>query len=65
MHFIEVLEDCLGVTAQKKFLPLQPGEVLTTYADIDDLNQAVGFQPNTPIEVGIARFVDWYRSYYG
>jgi UDP-glucuronate 4-epimerase len=63
-RFIEVLEDCLGVKAKKRFLPLQPGDVMTTYADVDDLIQAVGFQPRTPIEVGVERFVDWYQSYY-
>lgn len=64
MHFIEVLEDCLGKKAQKVFLPLQPGDVLTTYADVDALVQDVGFKPNTPIEVGIERFTKWYQSYY-
>lgn len=64
MHFIEVLEDCLGVPAKKNFLPLQPGEVLTTCADVDDLTEAVGFQPQTPIETGLKHFVKWYRDYY-
>jgi len=63
-HFISVLEEYLGVKAIKDLLPLQPGDVLETYADIDDLVQEVGFKPNTPIEVGIPKFVDWYRSYY-
>lgn len=63
-HFISVLEEYLGVKAIKDLLPLQPGDVLETYADIDDLVQEVGFQPSTPIEVGIPKFVDWYRSYY-
>jgi len=64
LYFIEVLEQCLGMKAQKQLLPLQPGDVLETYANIDDLSRDVGFEPNTPIEVGIARFVDWYKSYY-
>lgn len=63
-RFIEVLEECLGKKAEKNFLPIQPGEVLVTYADVADLADAVGFRPHTPIERGIARFVDWYREYY-
>ena len=64
MRFIEVLENHLGVKAQKKMLPLQPGDVPATYADVDDLVRDVGFKPGTPIEIGIERFVKWYRSYY-
>ena len=64
LRFIEVLEDCLGVKAQKQMMPMQPGDVPATYADIEDLCHDVGFKPSTPIEVGISRFVDWYRSYY-
>ncbi|MBF2047162.1 MAG: NAD-dependent epimerase [Elainella sp. C42_A2020_010] len=64
LRFIEVLEASLGLKAKKNLLPLQPGDVLETYANIDDLNHDVGFEPTTPIEVGIPRFVDWYRSYY-
>lgn len=64
MYFIEVIEDCLNLKAEKNMLPLQPGDVPTTYADVDDLATDVGFRPNTPIEVGIKRFVSWYRSYY-
>jgi UDP-glucuronate 4-epimerase len=64
MRFIEVLEDCLGKKAEKNLLPLQLGDVPATYADVDDLINDVGFKPNTPIEVGIERFVAWYRSYY-
>ncbi|MBW4466066.1 MAG: NAD-dependent epimerase [Pegethrix bostrychoides GSE-TBD4-15B] len=63
-HFIEVVETALGQTAQKKFLPMQPGDVPITYADVDALMRDVGFRPTTPIETGIARFVDWYESYY-
>ncbi len=61
---IEVLEDCLGQKAIKNFLPMQPGDVPITYAEIDELIRDVGFKPNTPIEVGIEQFVTWYRSYY-
>jgi UDP-glucuronate 4-epimerase len=64
MRFIEVLENCLGIKAQKNLLPLQPGDVPVTYADVDDLANDVDFRPNTPIEVGIERFVAWYCSYY-
>ncbi len=65
MEFIETLEKCLGVPAQKNMLPLQPGDVLATYADVDDLMRDVGFQPSTPIAEGISRFVQWYRQYHG
>ncbi len=64
-HFIEVLERELGRKAEKNLLPLQPGDVPKTYADIDDLMRDTGFRPSTPVESGIARFVDWYRKYYG
>lgn len=65
MHFIGILEKALGREAKKNFLPLQPGDVPATFADVDDLIDDVGFAPSTPIEEGIARFVEWYRSYYG
>jgi UDP-glucuronate 4-epimerase len=64
MHYIEVLEDCLGIKAEKNMLPLQPGDVPATYADIDDLVRDVGYKPDMSVEQGIARFVDWYRDYY-
>lgn len=64
-RFIEVIETALGKSAQKQFLPMQPGDVPITYADVEDLMRDVGFRPATSIETGIARFVDWYRSYYG
>jgi UDP-glucuronate 4-epimerase len=64
LHFIEVLEKALGKKAEKRLLPLQPGDVPATYADIDDLTTDVGFKPTTPIEVGIPRFVEWYREFY-
>ncbi len=65
LHFIEVLEDALGKKAEKEFLPMQPGDVHATYADIDDLARDVGFKPSTSIEDGLKRFVQWYREYYG
>jgi len=65
MHFIGVLEKALGREAKKNFLPMQPGDVPATFADVDDLVADVGFAPATPIEDGVARFVKWYRDYYG
>ena len=62
--YIEVLEDCLGVKAEKNLLPLQPGDVPDTYADTDDLIRDVGYRPSTPVEDGIARFVAWYKDFY-
>ena len=64
MHLIAILENCLGVEAKKEFLPMQPGDVPATYADIDDLAREVGFSPRTDIETGVAKFVAWYRDYY-
>jgi UDP-glucuronate 4-epimerase len=64
MHMIETLENCLGVEAEKNMLPMQPGDVPATYADVEDLMADVGFKPATPIETGIARFVEWYRAYH-
>lgn len=64
MHFIEILEKCLGKKAEKNMLPIQPGDVPATYANVDDLMRDIGFKPNTPIETGIKRFVEWYRIYY-
>jgi UDP-glucuronate 4-epimerase len=63
-HFIATLERALGRTAQKVLLPMQPGDVPATYADVSDLQRDVDFRPDTPIEVGIQRFVDWYKKYY-
>jgi UDP-glucuronate 4-epimerase len=63
MKVIEVLEKCLGKSARKNMLPLQPGDVLATFADVDDLMRDTGFRPATPIEVGLERFVRWYQSY--
>ncbi|MEZ5491788.1 MAG: NAD-dependent epimerase [Gammaproteobacteria bacterium] len=65
MSYIETLEKCLGRTAIKNMLPLQPGDVPATYADVSDLVRDMGYQPDTPIEEGIAAFVAWYLDYYG
>jgi UDP-glucuronate 4-epimerase len=64
LRFIEVLEEAIGKKADKKLMPIQPGDVPATYADIDDLSRDVDFKPATPIEVGIPRFVTWYREFY-
>ena len=64
LRYIEVLEDCLGVKAQRNLLPLQPGDVPDTEADVQDLIDDVGYKPDTPIEVGVRRFIDWYLDYY-
>ncbi|MBE7198926.1 MAG: NAD-dependent epimerase [Parafilimonas terrae] len=64
LRLIEILESCLGRKARKTFLPMQPGDVPATYADVADLAAAVGYAPSTPIEVGVERFVRWYRDHY-
>ena len=64
LRFIEVIEDKLGKKAIKNFLPIQPGDVPATYADVDDLVNTVGFKPNTPIEDGVSKFVEWFKDYY-
>ncbi len=64
MRYIEVLEKCLGKTAVKNFLPMQDGDVPATYAQVDDLVREIDFKPNTSIEEGIEKFVEWYRGYY-
>jgi UDP-glucuronate 4-epimerase len=64
MHLIAELERCLGRKAEKRFLPMQPGDVPATFADVDDLVRDVGFRPATPIEDGVRKFVGWYREYY-
>ena len=63
MTFIETIEKAMGKTAQKNMMPMQDGDVVATYADIDDLHQAVGFTPQTPLAEGIAKFVAWYKDY--
>jgi UDP-glucuronate 4-epimerase len=65
LRYIEVIEECLGRKAQKNFLPLQPGDVPETCADIDDLVRDVGYRPATPVEVGVKNFVEWFCGYYG
>jgi UDP-glucuronate 4-epimerase len=64
MHYIEVLEQCLGKKAEKNMLPLQLGDVPETSANIDDLVTDVGYRPATTVEEGVRRFVDWYLAYY-
>lgn len=64
LHFIEVLEEKLGRKAEKIFLPLQPGDVPETFADVEDLMRDTGFQPRTTIEYGIEQFVHWYKDFY-
>jgi UDP-glucuronate 4-epimerase len=65
MRYINALEDCLGKKAKMDMLPMQPGDVPATAADVSRLQNAVDFRPRTEVETGIAKFVDWYRSYYG
>jgi UDP-glucuronate 4-epimerase len=63
--YITAIESALGMTAIEELLPLQPGDVPNTFADVSELQKQVGYKPATPIEVGVARFVEWYRGYYG
>jgi len=63
-YLISILESCLGRPAKKNYLPMQPGDVQETYADIESLRKAVGFSPNTPIEEGVPKFVQWYQQYH-
>ena len=65
LRYIEVLEACLGRKAQMQMLPLQPGDVPDTEADVSDLIARVGYRPKVTVDEGVARFVDWYREYYG
>jgi UDP-glucuronate 4-epimerase len=65
LRYIEVIEQCLGVKAKLEMMPMQAGDVPATTADVSALERAVGYTPSTPIEVGVARFVEWYREYYG
>ena len=70
LHFVEVLENCLmkaGVIdrpAQKEYLPMQPGDVYQTFADVTDLERDFGFCPSTPLEKGLEQFAEWYAAYY-
>ncbi|MBR1214305.1 NAD-dependent epimerase [Bradyrhizobium sp. JYMT SZCCT0180] len=65
MHVVSVLEKALGKSAKRELLPMQPGDVPATYADIEDLASDIGFRPSTTIEEGVGRFVKWYRDYHG
>lgn len=65
LRYIEIIENCLGKKAIKNMLPMQPGDVPATYADVEDLILDVDYKPTTRVEDGIAKFVEWYRSYYG
>ncbi|MFN2353275.1 MAG: NAD-dependent epimerase [Desulfopila sp.] len=65
LRYIQVLEECLGKKADKNFMPLQPGDVPATYADVDNLVKDFAYKPETSIEVGIDRFVRWYKGYFG
>jgi len=65
LAYIEAIEAALGITAEKQFLPLQPGDVLATAADTSALEAWIGFRPNTPVQEGVSRFVAWYRGFYG
>ena len=64
MNFIESIESALGKKSEKNYLPMQAGDVPTTYADVQDLMIDVDFKPDTPLQDGIRNFVDWYRHYY-
>jgi UDP-glucuronate 4-epimerase len=65
MTFIETLENAIGKKAKKNMLPMQAGDVAATYADVADLQSAVGFSPSTELKDGFKAYIDWYRSYYG
>jgi UDP-glucuronate 4-epimerase len=64
MDFIQTLERCLGKEAMKEYYPMQPGDVYQTYADLTNLMNDFDFKPDTTIDVGLAKFVEWYREYY-
>jgi len=65
LDVVSLLEEKLGVAANKRFMPMQDGDVAETYADVGDLRRDIGYEPATPIEEGIAKFVEWYKEYYG
>ena len=65
LRYIELLEQALGRKAERQLLPMQPGDVPDTYADVQALIDDVGYRPDTPVETGVARFVEWYLAYYG
>ncbi|MGD1956152.1 MAG: NAD-dependent epimerase [Sphingomonadales bacterium] len=64
MDYVACIEDALGMEAEKEFLPMQPGDVPDTYADVSTLVAATGYRPRTPVKEGVERFVAWYRDYY-
>jgi UDP-glucuronate 4-epimerase len=64
LRYIEVLEQCIGRKAELRLLPMQPGDVPDTYADVEALRRDTGYAPSTPLEVGAAKFIEWYRNYY-
>jgi UDP-glucuronate 4-epimerase len=64
MKFVKTIEEALGVKAIKNFLPMQKGDVMSTFADIEELSELVGFEPKTELAHGIKKFVSWYRNYY-
>jgi UDP-glucuronate 4-epimerase len=64
LRYIEVLEQCLGIKAEKLMMDMQPGDVPATYADVDDLVRDLDYRPNTSLEYGVTRFVQWYKEYY-
>tara|TARA_B100000989_G_scaffold68734_1_gene47898 strand:+ start:7019 stop:8023 length:1005 start_codon:yes stop_codon:yes gene_type:complete len=64
LHFIEILENYLGCQAHKKYLPMQPGDVPVTFANIDNLYEAIGYKPVVTIEQGLKKFIDWYKDFY-
>jgi UDP-glucuronate 4-epimerase len=65
MEFIGAIEDALGREAKKNFLPMQPGDVPGTWADVDDLIKDFGYAPGVPVREGVRKFVQWYLEYYG
>ncbi|WP_209330305.1 NAD-dependent epimerase [Lunatimonas salinarum] len=65
MDFVKAIEDSLGIEAKKELLPIQPGDVPSTYADTEALERELGYKPNTSIKLGVSKFINWYNSYYG
>ena len=65
MEFIQTIEQAVGKEAKKNYLPMQDGDVVATYADIDSLHEAVGFRPSTSLKEGITKFTEWYKTYHG
>ena len=61
---ISILEDKLGMRAKKNYLPMQPGDVVETFADVEELRLDTGYEPGTDLETGVSNFVDWYKHYY-